>query len=171
MDNPLYLTICVLYYLVYEIIEVNDVNADNGQEIAELFRDINALLKKRLRERLQGKELTPPQMMTLHLLAKYEPMRVGDLSERLKLAASTVSSILDRLEKNNYIVRSRNKDDRRIVEIYLSEKAQMLRETFKETINEFMQNIIIGATEKEISDIQSGLQTMRRLLMKQTEGE
>ncbi|ASK61801.1 MarR family transcriptional regulator [Virgibacillus phasianinus] len=147
------------------------MTANNGKDIAELFREINALMKKRLREQLHGKGLTPPQMMTLHLLSENEPMRVGDLSDRLKLAPSTVSSILDRLEKNNFVIRCRNKNDRRIVEIYLSKKAEELQDSFRQIIDQFMQTITAGATEQELHDIRIGLQTMRRLLMKEVEGE
>lgn len=65
--------------------------------------------------------LTYPQYITLLILEETDGLSVGQVSDRLKMTTSTVTPLLKRLEKLNYVVRQRQKDDERKVLIFLTD--------------------------------------------------
>jgi DNA-binding MarR family transcriptional regulator len=51
---------------------------------------------------------------------------IGELGERVALDGSTITGILDRMEKNGYVERRPNAEDRRSAQVYLTEKAKQV---------------------------------------------
>ncbi|OGT26108.1 MAG: hypothetical protein A3I77_01820 [Gammaproteobacteria bacterium RIFCSPLOWO2_02_FULL_42_14] len=67
--------------------------------------------------------ITGPQALVLKRIIHYKKVPSGILARDVSLSHATVTSILDRLEKHNYIVRVPNLDDKRKVLIEPTEKA------------------------------------------------
>ena len=72
-------------------------------------------------------DLTFPQHLVMLVLWEDEPVRVGDIGERLHLDSGTVSPLLKRLEALGLVERRRRADDERSVEISLTSKGRELR--------------------------------------------
>lgn len=53
--------------------------------------------------------------MVLYTLGKHGSMKLSDISEKLSISNSTISGIVDRLEKQKYVERIRSKEDRRVI--------------------------------------------------------
>jgi DNA-binding MarR family transcriptional regulator len=70
--------------------------------------------------------ITAAQLQLLKLLEKQGDLTHSELSERLYLRGSTVSGIIDRLEKRDLVKRSRSKVDRRLVRVGLSDEGTKL---------------------------------------------
>lgn len=138
--------------------------SNSGSHIAQLFREINKILNKRLRIAFQGLGLTPSQMMILHYLSKRGECKVSDISNKYNLAPSTVSSILDRLEQNDLIVRQKKKEDRRVVKISLSEKALNVKDSIVMSMTDTMKDMTQNATDEELERVTSGLILMKEIL-------
>ena len=67
--------------------------------------------------------LTEGQLHVLELLLQQsEPMKPSDLIQHLSTTPAAITTLLDRMERNELIVRSRDDNDRRIVWISVSEK-------------------------------------------------
>lgn len=97
-------------------------------------------------------------------LTKNGEMKVGDLSNVLGLSNSTVSGILDKLEKLGYIERSRSTEDRRVVWVRTTQKFKdSLKKHFKEAEKQF-ENLLSKATEQEIDKIIEGFETLKNIL-------
>ncbi|TFJ94386.1 MarR family winged helix-turn-helix transcriptional regulator [Lentibacillus salicampi] len=135
-----------------------------GTQIAGLFREINAVFNQQLRKGFKDIDITPPQMMILHYLYKREECKVSDISGEFNLAPSTVSSILDRLEKQGLVVRERLKTDKRVVQILLSEKAVELKDSLKGVVNGTMEKMTQCASREETDQIIDGLKLMKDVL-------
>jgi len=71
--------------------------------------------------------LTYPQYITLTVLWESDGLRVGDLSQRLKMESSTLTPLLKRLEKLGHIKRQRGKTDERQVYIFLTKTGLALK--------------------------------------------
>jgi len=69
--------------------------------------------------RLTG--LTLPQLIVMQTLREEGQMTPGALSKQVVLTQATVTSILDRLEKKNLILRERGSEDKRKVWISLTD--------------------------------------------------
>lgn len=84
--------------------------------------------------RLQPFGLTPVQGLILHALYEEEGLSAGEIGRRLQLDSATLSGVLERMTEAGWIVKSTDRDDRRLVHINLTAKAQACRDGFLEEI-------------------------------------
>lgn len=70
--------------------------------------------------------LTSPQYFVFNALWMGDGISVGELGERVALDTSTLTGIIDRMERNGYVERRPNPDDRRSVLVFLTAKARKL---------------------------------------------
>jgi DNA-binding MarR family transcriptional regulator len=68
--------------------------------------------------------LTPGQVFMLHLIRKVQPCSVSKLSEKMEVAPSAITVMLDRLETHEFVSRTRDQADRRVVIIKLTEAGE-----------------------------------------------
>ena len=88
--------------------ELYDAIRDDGQELA-------ASLIQLLHAAAENSHLNPTDFQCLVLLRLGEPLSPGEIAARLKLATGTVTSVVDRLERQGLVQRDRHPDDRRRV--------------------------------------------------------
>ncbi len=69
-------------------------------------------------------QLTVPQLICLHALLQEQPLNATSIAKRIHLSASTVVGILDRLEMKGLVKRERDSEDRRVVNVTVSEKGR-----------------------------------------------
>ena len=77
-------------------------------------------------QRLSPFGLTPPQYFVFNALWMGDGISVGDLGGQVSLDSSTLTGIIDRLERSGYVERRMNPDDRRSVRVFLTAKAREL---------------------------------------------
>ena len=70
--------------------------------------------------------LTGPQLTVVKILEQLGDLSLSSLSSRIRAQNSTVTGIIDRMERENLVVRARSTEDRRIVLIRLTEKGRRL---------------------------------------------
>lgn len=135
-----------------------------GARVAGFIKEINAVLNKNLRDKMKDSQLTLAQWHVLKLLAEAQTLKLSDISDKLNAANSTVSGIVDRMEKCGYVHKKRCKDDKRVYFIEPTEKARMLQKEFKEEFDRYLDSMLHEATSEEIEDILRGLETLQRVL-------
>jgi DNA-binding MarR family transcriptional regulator len=74
--------------------------------------------------RLAPFNLTTPQYMVFNALWMGDGITIGELGQRVSLDGSTITGILDRMEKNGYVERRPNAEDRRSALVYLTKQGQ-----------------------------------------------
>lgn len=90
-------------------------------------------LTKRLREIARGFDkysrylqehhhITIPQVICLREVHEHGPLTLGELTKIVALTNSTVTGIVDRLEKQNLLQRVRTSTDRRQIHLQMTEK-------------------------------------------------
>ena len=77
-------------------------------------------------KRLSPFGLTPPQYFVFNALWMGDGISIGELGERVFLDSSTLTGVIDRMEKSGYVERRPNPDDRRSVLVFLTAKAREL---------------------------------------------
>ena len=70
--------------------------------------------------------ITGPQLWVLKTIHQMGSLPLGELSEEMYLHPSTVSGVVNRLEKKGYVVRDRTEKDRRVVKVRLTPKGRIL---------------------------------------------
>lgn len=103
-------------------------------------------------ERLKKFEITPGQYGVLNCLWRNSPQTPKQIGAILFLEASSISGILDRMEKNSLIIRELDPNNRRNILIYPTEKALLLKNQLEliaeDTNSYFLEGI--SNEEKEI---------------------
>ncbi len=118
--------------------------------IRKQISNINRAYYDLITYEIKDTNLTVPQVLVCRCI-KDEPQMVSSISETVKLANSTVSSIIDRLEKNGYVTRIRDSKDRRIVWVAGTEKLALLRKKMPVLEEEFF-SLLFDDLEKESID-------------------
>lgn len=111
-------------------------------------------------------EINPAQGRILFVLWKKDEIPISELARRTQLSKSTLTSMLDRLEKVGYIVRASSKEDRRIILIKRTEKDKSLENKYIRVSNEMTNLFYNGFTPKEIDTFENYL---KRILANLTE--
>lgn len=74
-----------------------------------------------------------------------------DIEAEFKIRRSSVSSVLDTMEKNGFICRMSVENDARLKKIVLTEKAEQISDKHRETVIRFENSLLENMTAEEIS--------------------
>jgi MarR family transcriptional regulator, organic hydroperoxide resistance regulator len=143
-------------------LETEEVN--EGVRIVRVIKKVMNVFKQKMGGCFKDMNLTGPQGMLIGTLTHHGKMKVSDLSDTLGLSNSTVSGILDRLENQGLVERTRSKEDRRVV---YADVTPNCRKNFKdkhEEVSMMFQNMINNATPEELKIIFKGLDTLEQVI-------
>jgi DNA-binding MarR family transcriptional regulator len=97
---------------------------DRQTDVLITLRRIIRAIDMRSRHLMQQAGLTGPQLLVLQALGRHTQMSAGDLAREVNLSQGTMTSILDRLEKRNLVLRLRSETDRRKVHVSLTSEGE-----------------------------------------------
>lgn len=81
----------------------------------------------------QSSGIPPQDMYVLERVSSHGAIRISELSKSYSIPSSTLTGILDRLETKKYIQRIRKNDDRRAIELRVTDEGNaLLQQHFKE---------------------------------------
>lgn len=80
------------------------------------------------RDGLNQAGITYTQYLVMMVLWDSDGISVGSIAQKLQLDSATLTPMLKRLESAGFIIRNRNKEDERIVEISLTQTGNDLQE-------------------------------------------
>ena len=126
-------------------------------EIENELRYLCTIVKQKGREMLVEFEITPPQFQALLYLVKEEDLTIGELSKRMYLACSTITDLVDRMEKNKMVKRVRDDKDRRVVRVSVLEKGHKIIEKVLTARREYLRNILDDLSEEQKTFILEGI--------------
>ena len=106
------------------------------------------------RERLAKYGLSQPQFFLLIALYEEDDILITRLAEKVALDKSTLTGILDRLERDGLITRQATPNDRRALYIRLTERSRLLRDDLTNIYNDTNQQFLSRLTdyEREVFD-------------------
>jgi DNA-binding MarR family transcriptional regulator len=111
--------------------------------------------------------LTGPQRTVMQALVKSDGLSLKELTAQVGLAHSTVSGIVDRLEKRGLAQRQPNLNDRRHTRITASQVVQeFLKKRYPVIAAHPLLDALRSAKETERSAVMAGVRTLRRLFDK-----
>ncbi|MFZ0742952.1 MAG: MarR family transcriptional regulator [Terracidiphilus sp.] len=146
-----------------------------GSKIAALAEQMEWDLSK-IRRALRGPlaaevakgEMTVPQREVMRVVVRNEGISLRDLSREVSLAHSTVSGIVDRLEKRGIIERRVDQEDGRVSRIYPAAAVkEFVRERIPALTRGPLEKAMERATEADRSTIGLALHRLRELLEEQ----
>ncbi|MCB2291128.1 MarR family transcriptional regulator [Clostridium sp. CS001] len=115
------------------------INSKTSKKMANMFN-----------ERLIPFGVTRVQWIAMYYLLKYGDMSQKELGERMGTKESTVARLLDRMEDEGLIQRTKDKEDRRVKYIKLTQKGTERIEELLPEGQKMSEFFSIGITEEEV---------------------
>lgn len=85
--------------------------------------------------------LTVPQSYTLMAVLEREIITMNELSSLYKVSQTTMTRMVDNLVRNGYVVRVRDEEDRRVVNVQLTKKGVEIAYLLKQTLGQLGDDI------------------------------
>lgn len=133
----------------------------------ELTQCINYLLTtaqhkvfQEMSTRLDPFDVTPVQYGVMYCLWEGGKNKPKEIAAELQLENSTISGVLERMEKKGLIERRVSKEDRRFIEVVLTDKGEALREPILGTVEDVNRDVMSVIPEKEREELKDALRIL-----------
>lgn len=113
---------------------------------------LSQLLSRRFQERLEPFGLTPFHWVVLCCLWEEDGLPTSGIGEKLQQVGGTLTGVLDRMEERGLIRRERDRNDRRVWRIWLTDAGRQLQEELPPIALELCEQATQGmsAAEREM---------------------
>lgn len=123
----------------------DEIRRHSHEDVAFLekeLRHISGIIKQKGRQILNSYTITPPQFVALQWLLEHGDMTIGDLSNKMYLAFSTTTDLIDRMEKSELVQRVRDEQDRRVVRIHLLKEGERIIEEVIDKRQQYLKDVL-----------------------------
>ena len=134
------------------------------REILRSYIHMTRSMSRRFRRYFGQMDLTFPQALVLTALQEDGEMPISRLAEYTGGANSTVSGIVDRLEKLELVKRVRSDEDRRVIYVALTDKYRDALHGEQTNVNDCFSDVLNKLSEEELDGIAAVLDKLCRVL-------
>lgn len=128
------------------------------------YLSVSQHLSQQFRGHFGKLDLTFPQALALSVLGLDGAMPISKLAEKTGSANSTISGIVDRLERLGLVRRKRSELDRRVIYVETTDKYHALKEKTKTGVGEYFGTLLETLTFEERETVARGLELLDRAL-------
>lgn len=143
---------------------------NSTDDILNVYLKVSQHVSRQFRLHFGQMNLTFPQALILNALLEEAPIPISALAERTGSANSTVSGIVDRLEKLDLVRRERSEADRRVIYVNLTQRCHAMREDARTDVRGYFAGLLDTLTQEEKDKVLWGL-TRLDLALKQGKEE
>ena len=94
--------------------------------------------------------LSVVQLKVLLIIASQQPCTMGQVAKKVpSLSLSSITVIVDKLVKTNFVARIRCEDDRRVVRVQLTKDGQELYEAYRSSMQSMSMRLMTQLSEEE----------------------
>ena len=117
----------------------------------ELFTAFLVDLQRIFRTEVVPKNLSYSQVLAIIIIPD-DGIEMSELARELGLENSTVTRLIARLERNNYVTRKKSEADKRSINVFLDQKGVMLQTDIEKKIDKIGNQIFLknNQVEKEL---------------------
>jgi DNA-binding MarR family transcriptional regulator len=119
-------------------------------------------LRAHCEERGKKYVITPPQWGALSLLLVQDGQTIGTMSQKRGVDAPAATGIITRLEQNGLVERRHDREDRRLVKVYLTDEGRDISHTLVSSVEHFEHSMKRGFAESEMDRFLLQLQQLIR---------
>lgn len=129
-------------------------------ETEKTLRNISGIIKKNGRKILHQYPITSPQFIALQWVSEKGNLTIGELSNKIGLAFSTTTDLVDRMEKNELVERVRDQKDRRVVRIHILEKGKQIIGDVVQKRQEYLGTVLSSLSVAEMENMNEVLHVL-----------
>jgi DNA-binding MarR family transcriptional regulator len=134
------------------------------QSVGYLMRETHRAFMRELQARIAPQGVTQGMWFFLRVLWEEDGLTQRELSQRVRMMEPTTVTALNNMEKRGLVLRVRNPDDRRKVNIFLTERGRRLRARLLPHAVATNQVALTGLGETEVEQLRAILRRMKRNL-------
>jgi len=97
----------------------------------------------------------------LMLLRSHGAVTMSQLAEQLDVSVASATGIVDRMEKRGIVDRHRSEEDRRVVQVSISEQGQEIFQAMEETRQVHLTRLVKLISDEELAALLTGLRAFR----------
>jgi DNA-binding MarR family transcriptional regulator len=136
----------------------------NAEKVLVALRRVIRATDLHSKQLVKTASVTGPQLLLMQAIQRQENAIISELAREVSLSQATVTSILDRLEKRELILRRRSEEDKRKVHIQLTEQGRQLLETAPTALQHEFAQKFSALEDWEQSMILSSLQRIAGMM-------
>ncbi len=116
--------------------------------LVELFNDILKIEEKSIKSK-NINDLTMNEIHTIEAIGIKKPKAMGEVANELKISLGTLTTSVNRLIQKGYVVRMKDKNDKRVVLISLTDKGREIYEIHRVFHQEMIKYVINECNDDE----------------------
>jgi DNA-binding MarR family transcriptional regulator len=106
---------------------------------------------------LAGDRVTFAQLKLLRLVGRQHHLTVGDVAAFLGVSSAAASKAVDRMVRGGFLQRAESKDDRRALEVSVTEEGRALLDDFDARSGRALLRLLSGVAPRHLREISEGL--------------
>lgn len=139
---------------------IENEKCENISNIEKYLRKVDYIIRRKGREILSDFNITVPQFTALQILINQGNMTIGELSQKMALACSTITDLIDRMEKSELVVRKKDEKDRRVVRIEVLPNGYNILEKVLNKRIEFLSLKLADFSDEDKNKLNIGLKAL-----------
>ncbi len=109
---------------------------------------------------LLGRSLSMTHVHVMFTLHRHGSMRMSELASTLDISVANATGIVTRMEERGLLERSRDANDRRVVNVTLTDDGRQLLEDMDRRRREFFISLLSRLTVDELTGLRNGMRAM-----------
>ena len=142
---------------------------NNVTDIEKYLRKIDYIIRKNGRVILSDFSITVPQFRALQILINDGEMTISELSQKMDLACSTITDLVDRMENSELVKRKKDTKDKRVVRIEVLSKGNIILEKVVEKRIQYLSQKLVNISINDKKNLRDNLENLY-LEMKEQSG-
>jgi DNA-binding MarR family transcriptional regulator len=122
--------------------------------ISRIYLQVTSALKKGFTGKGVDK-VKPAYLGVLLALWREDGLPLGELARRSGLEPSSMTGLLDRMERDGFAFRSPDKNDRRVQMIYLTDDGRNIEEPVMKVVDTVLANVFFGISKEDYTKTQA----------------
>ncbi|MDE5055014.1 MarR family transcriptional regulator [Niallia taxi] len=150
------------YYL-----EVNVISSKKIKDVVDRYVDINFSVNRKLDNLIRmeiGDVLTCEQHYTMRHINQVKVCTSSELAAVFGVNKSAITSIINRLFEKEWIERTRDEKDRRVIYLTLTDKGNAIFTKMEERIHRLVESLINKFDDQEISSFLATFEKLDKLI-------
>ena len=127
-----------------------------------------SIRRKLLKAALTGfhEDIGPPHFEIIKLLYDVGTLHIAEIGERLQIARPQMTHLIDRLVELDIAERQIGKEDRRMMNVILTDKGKTLVKEHEDQIRKATMEALSSLTVGELKELSASLRTLREIFSK-----
>lgn len=113
-----------------------------------------------LKKDMRSYGVNPTEFMVLEVLYSLGEQPIQVIGNKVLLASSSITYVIDQLEEKGIVERVQNKEDRRVTLVSLTEKGRQLMDDIFPQHSRVIKELFEGLTDEELLELGESLKTI-----------